>query len=101
MELAAYNSYKELDFKINFWRTKSGPEVDFVLGGGKVAIEVKGASRVDKRGLRPISAFIEEYSPRKALVVCNEKEERVHRHIRVMPWGRFLPVRDSILRIET
>ena len=76
MELAAYNSYKELDFKINFWRTKSGPEVDFVLEGGKVAIEVKGASRVDKRGLRPISAFTEEYSPRKALVVCNEKEIR-------------------------
>ena len=90
MELAAYNSYEELNFNINFWRTKSGLEVDFVLGGGEVAIEIEGTSRVDNRYLRPLTAFIENYSPRKALVVCNEKEERAHQHIRVMPWRRFL-----------
>lgn len=75
MEIMAHNAYNELDYKINFWRTKSGLEVDFVLGGCEVAIEVKGAIRVEKRGLRSLVAFIEEYSPRKALVVCNEREE--------------------------
>jgi len=90
MEIAAHNSYNELDYEINFWRTKSGLEVDFVLGGGEVAIEVKGTSRIDKRDLRPLSAFIEEYSPRKALVVCNEREERVHGQIRIMPFRKFL-----------
>ena len=43
MEIGAYNSYYELDYEINFWRTKSGLEVDFVFGGGEVAIEMKGA----------------------------------------------------------
>jgi len=90
MEIAAYNSYNELDYPINFWRTKSGLEVDFVLGGGEVAIEVKGTARVEKRDLRPLTAFIEEYSPRKALVVCNEREERVHEQIRIMPYQNFL-----------
>ena len=47
MEIAAHNSYNE---------------VDFVLGGGEVAIEVKGAARVEKRDLRPLTAFVEEYS---------------------------------------
>ncbi len=65
-------------------------EVDFVLGGGEVAIEVKGTSRIDKRDLRPLRAFIEECSPRKALVVCNEREERVHGQIRIMPFRKFL-----------
>jgi predicted AAA+ superfamily ATPase len=38
MEIAAHNSYNELDYLINFWRTKPGLEVDFILGGGEVAI---------------------------------------------------------------
>ena len=90
MEIAAYNSYKELDYEINFWRTKSGLEVDFVLGSGEVAIEVKGATRVERRDLRSLHSFIDEYSPRKALIVCNEREERVHGQIRIMPYKKFL-----------
>ncbi len=90
MELAAYGSYKELDYPINYWRTKSGLEVDFVLGGGEVAIEVKGAQRVENRDLRPMITFTEQYSPRKSLVVCNERTERVHRGVNILPWRRFL-----------
>ena len=52
MEIAAHASYSELDYGIHFWRTKAGAEVDFVLGAGEVAIEVKGTSRVDDRDLR-------------------------------------------------
>ena len=90
MEIAAHRSYRELNYDINFWRTKSGLEVDFVLGGGEVAIEVKGASRIDKRNLRPLKTFMEHYRPRTALVVCNEKEERLHNNIKIMPWRKFL-----------
>ncbi len=32
----------------NFWRTKTGLEVDFVLGEGEVAIETKGAREAVK-----------------------------------------------------
>jgi predicted AAA+ superfamily ATPase len=90
MEIAAHSSYNELNYEINFWRTKSGLEVDFILGGGEVAIEVKGTSRVNARELRPLTAFSETNSPRKALLVCNEREERVHGQIHVMPWRKFL-----------
>ncbi len=90
MEIAAYRSYSESDFDINFWRTKSGLEVDFVLGRGEVAIEIKGSSRVDNKDLKALTAFIEEYSSRKAIVVCNEKEKRSHNKIQILPWKIFL-----------
>jgi predicted AAA+ superfamily ATPase len=90
MEIAAHSSYNELNYEINFWRTKSGLEVDFILGGGQVAIEVKGTNRVNARDLRPLAAFSEASSPRKALLVCNEREERVHGQINIIPWRRFL-----------
>lgn len=90
MEITAYRSYSELDFDINFWRTKSGMEVDFVLGKGEVAIEIKGSSSVDKRDMKPMMAFIKEYSPRKAIIVCNEREKRAHSKIQILPWRDFL-----------
>ena len=90
MEIRAHRSLRELDYAINFWRTKSGLEVDFILGNGEVAIEVKGTNRVDPRDLRPLMAFRDEYTPRTTLVVCNERVERIHERIRILPWRVFL-----------
>ena len=61
-----------------------------MLGGGEVAIEVKGAGSIQNKDLRPINAFLETYAPRKVLVVCNEKEERLVGQVRIMPWRKFL-----------
>ena len=90
MEILAYRSYSGQDFTINFWRTKTGLEIDFILARGEIAIEIKGANRIDKRDLNALAAFAEEYSPRRNLVVCNEKEKRLHGKIEILPWSNFL-----------
>ncbi len=90
MELQAYDSYRETDFDINYWRTKTGLEVDFILGRGHTAIEVKGSDNIKNRDLHPMKAFIEEYSPKNAIVVCNEKRARIQKGIRILPWRMFL-----------
>lgn len=90
MEIAAYRSYSGKDFDINFWRTKTGVEVDFILGCGEVAVEVKGTGRLDKRDLNGINSFDREYHPKKSIVVCNEKEKRVYGNILILPWEVFL-----------
>lgn len=90
MELLAHRVYGELDYDINFWRTKSGLEVDFVLGRGEVAVEVKGSSRIDGSDLRPIKAFLKEYRPAKAFVVSNEQRSRLHEGVLITPWREFL-----------
>ncbi|MFH1452801.1 MAG: AAA family ATPase [Armatimonadota bacterium] len=90
MEIIAYRSYNSRDFEVNFWRTKSGVEVDFVLGAGEVAVEVKGSKRVDRKDLTGIMSFAQEYSPKKSIVVCNEKEKRIHNNIEILPWRDFL-----------
>lgn len=90
MEILAHRAYRELGYDVNFWRAKSGFEVDFVLGRGEVAIEVKGASRIEGADLRSLKAFIEAYHPKKAFIVCNERRPRVHEGIHVQPWREFL-----------
>jgi predicted AAA+ superfamily ATPase len=90
MEVLAHRSYRELDHGVHFWRTKSGLEVDFVLGDAEIAVEVKGASRVDSSDLRSLRAFIEDNRPRRAILVCNEQAPRQVEGIDVLPWGEFL-----------
>jgi len=41
-----------LPFEIAYWRLSSGIEVDFVLGDGETAIEVKGRDRVRSQDAR-------------------------------------------------
>jgi predicted AAA+ superfamily ATPase len=89
-EIVAHSSYSELNYRIHYWRTKSGLEVDFVLGEAEVAVEVKGQRLVDNRELRPLAAFADEHRPRAALVVSLEREERVVGKIHILPWRQFL-----------
>ena len=90
MELVAHASYSGLSYPIRFWRTKSGLEVDFVLGDAEVAIEVKASSRVERRDLTALRAFGDEHKPRAAILVCNERTERLTEGIQVIPWRTFL-----------
>ncbi len=95
LELLACRSYKELDFNISYWRTKSGLEVDFILGSPAVPVEVKVSDKIYKEDLKGLIAFIDEYHPPKALVVCNEKRARKitlasQETIEILPWKEFL-----------
>lgn len=95
MELSAYSGLNELDLRISYWRTKSGLEVDFILGDGEVAIEVKISDCVQKRDLKGLIAFSQDYKPKKALVVSLDPNRRKltvdsGTDILVMPWKEFL-----------
>lgn len=76
---------------MRYWRTKSGLEVDFVLGReAEVAVEVKGTRRVRPSDLRGIHAFREEHRPPAAVVVSNDPAPRRAGDIDVLPWSVFL-----------
>lgn len=94
-ELKAYLGLKEMDTPLNYWRSKSGLEVDFVLGHGNIAIETKISSTIDMSELRGLVAFCEDYKPRHALVVCQAPRKRIiatigHTKIEILPWREFL-----------
>ena len=90
MELSAHNSYRELGFNINYWRTKSGLEVDFILGNGEVALEIKGSGNIQNRDMHALKIFSQDYSPRLSIIVCNEREERISGDVKILPWEKFL-----------
>lgn len=57
--------------KINFWRTKDGAEVDFLVNSGSsvIPIEVKYSSLKKLELTRSMKSFITKYNPPKTFVV--------------------------------
>lgn len=89
LEINAYRSLNDLDFPINYWRTKTGIEVDFILGDAETAIEVKGKNRIDNTDLRGLKTFAEECKSKQLIIVCNENEPRKVDNILILPWKTF------------
>jgi predicted AAA+ superfamily ATPase len=57
---------------LNYWRTKSGSEVDFILSE-TFAIEVKSSERLNRRHFKTISSLLKiEPKIRKAIVVSRD-----------------------------
>ena len=68
-ELYKYNSYGNFDFHFNYWRTKSGSEVDLVLSkadGTLLAIEIKSQSK------RVNQSFKTRYPKSKLTVITKD-----------------------------
>lgn len=61
--LRAINDYYELDYKIHFWRTSAGDEVDFVIYGpnGFHAFEIKRSATVTPKSFKGLKKFGEDY----------------------------------------
>lgn len=88
MEIRAARSYLGRAFEMEFWRTKSGLEVDFVLGSGEVAIQVK--SRIRSGDLRGLNAYVSEFKPKRAIAVTAENDSRILGQIEVVPYMEFI-----------
>ncbi len=91
MEITAHCSYSELFYPLTYWKTASGFEVDFILGAGEIAVEVKSAALVRARHLKGIRAFKEEHRARRYIVVSTDPQPRqTEDGIDIVPWRDFL-----------
>ena len=91
MELMAYIGLHELEYKIHYWRTKTGHEVDFVTEDGQVAIEVKISDNPRKADYKGLLTYCSDHKPRLAIVVCLVDEARkTSDNICILPWKKFL-----------
>ena len=90
LELSAYVSYRRLDTPIQFWKTHSGYEVDFIAGG-EVAVDVKPLEMVPERAFKGLRALEQEGKMRKRIVVSLEPHPwQTEDGIEVLPVELFL-----------
>lgn len=80
------------DYKINYWRTSGGAEVDCVIDLGKevIPIEIKSGSNIRISDLRGLKNFLEEYSDIAKIgyvITTGERKEKLAENIIAIPWN--------------
>jgi uncharacterized protein len=89
-DILAHRHYSGLEYDIAYWRTTSGYEVDFILAGGDVAIEIKSTELANESHWKGLKAFREEYPGGRSLVVSNDPVPRRIGDMEILPWREFL-----------
>lgn len=81
-----------VDYKIHYWKTAGGAEVDCVIdtGSSLIPIEIKSGTKVTGSDIRGLTVFLKDYagSARQGYVVTNgQKPERIADNIVAVPWN--------------
>ena len=74
-EIKSYLSYERKRLPLQYWRSKSQMEVDFVIGDN-IAIEVKASHKVSERDHKGLKALKEEHENWKHLLVISQDTQR-------------------------
>lgn len=98
--LRAINDYFGLDYKIYFWRTSTGAEVDFVIYGprGLHAFEIKRSSQVNSKALNGLKMFGADYPEATLHFLYLGKNREYHDKIQVIPLEEALKSLPEIIQ---
>jgi uncharacterized protein len=99
-ELAALNRALDLGYRIFFWRTSNGREVDFVLYGpkGLLAFEIKRTSRITPALFGGLRAFISDYPMAKAYLIYMGSRRTYEQEISILPAEEALKELPTLLQ---
>lgn len=90
--LNALNDYYDLGYKIYFWRTLAGDEVDFIIYGPKGfhAFEIKRSSQVNSKSLKGLKNFGQDYPEASLNLIFLGKQKEYHDNIKAIPFEQAL-----------
>ena len=89
-ELIRANDYNETGYRLYYWRTNTGLEVDLVLTRGPQdtprAIEIKSQSSPGESDLKGLRAFASENNTAELFCLCRTTHKYSLGPIQVLPW---------------
>lgn len=87
-EVFRINAYYQKDFKLNFWRTSSGAEVDLMISRGAsplLAVECKSNPRIANADLKGLKAFQKDHPDVESCLVAPIEHEQIISQIKIHP----------------
>ncbi len=83
-----------LNYKVHYWRTSGGAEVDCVLDTGEkiIPIEIKSCSRVDKSDVKGLHIFLQDYASlatKGYVIFTGQRPEKITPNITAIPWNEL------------
>jgi len=93
-ECFRYNDYSEKDYKISYWRTNSGVEVDLILQKTSqhppIAIEVKSKPDPVEKDLQGLRSFADDNPGASLICLCTTTDPYRIGDIHIYPWQQGL-----------
>lgn len=99
-EICAINDYYNYKYDIYYWRTGNGIEVDFILYGADnlIAIEIKRSSRINKKDLKGLKTFKQDFPQSRLYLLYGGKREEFEDGVHIMPITNALKNLPAFLR---
>lgn len=90
--LKAMNDYLDLGYKLYYYRTATGVEVDFIAYGekGLVAFEIKSKRNISSADLYGLKSFQQDYPMAKGVMVYRGSQKRYIQGIEIWPIAEAL-----------
>ena len=76
LELKAYIDYCRRNSQLNYWRTYTQHEVDFVVNG-EIGIEVKSSQNISPRDEKPLIELSKDFPIKRRIIICREATKRI------------------------
>lgn len=91
-EIKAMNEYMEWGYKLSFWRTATGAEVDIICYGdhGFYAIEVKRSHNITRKQLSGLKKFRKDYPEVTPYLIYGGKDKLEIDGVKIIPVIIFL-----------
>ena len=102
-EIVALNSALDFGYRVHYWRTSSGREVDLVLYGprGLFAFEIKRTARVSSPMLGGLRSFLVDYPMASAYFVYMGRRRMHEDAIEIVPAEQMLKSLPQVLSGDT
>ena len=99
-ELKAVNDYLDFGYKLYYYRTATGIEVDFIIYGEKgiKAFEIKRTAKISRSALKGLKIFIGDYPSAKGYLIYAGKRRMREGEIEIIPIKEALKKLPQILR---
>lgn len=90
--LQAINDYLDLGYKLYYYRTATGVEVDFIAYGAKgiKAFEIKSKKTISQSDVSGLVAFLKDYPMAKCSMIYGGSERRYVGNITIIPFVEAL-----------
>lgn len=92
LEMLRYNHYSKKDYKLSYYRTTAGAEVDVIIetpAGKSIAVEIKSSDAVDGVQLRGLHSFKELKPDAELCCISTAPYQREINDITIWPWQEF------------
>jgi len=88
-EATRLNAYSEKDFRLSFFRSKEGQEIDLIVSlnrNTEILVEIKSSTYVDEQAAKKLSRLSKEFNAKGCYLLSLDPNPQKIENVKCLPW---------------